>query len=246
MTSITLRLGVVLCLLALVVAAPATAQSLTPPAPTPTIAAQVAALTTVKNSDDTTAAATDAPALAAEPQRRPPAGGAQTSGPMSVVPVHNAFVFQPTVRFGQVNHQNATFVGGNAGVLVDDRLFIGAGGQWLANNEPGFEMGYFGFVAGWKVVGHKAIDVNISSLIGGGWSDSSYYDYSSYGHHGGSSYIYYYGENIFVLEPQVDVVFKLGRSAWLTAGASYRVVSGSYAPDQSGVTGVVSVTFGSR
>ena len=242
MKHINLRLCVLAFLLAAGVAvSPAAAQTAAITAATPALAAQIAPLASVKFGADPAVAVPDSD-TAVEPQRQPP-GGTSNAGPMTVVPIHNAFVVQPTVRFGQVSHRDATFVGGNAGVLVDDRLFFGAGGQWLANNDPGFRMSYVGFVAGWRAIGHGAVDVNVSSLVGGGRADSTYAGY--YGPHGGYGY-YYYEDSIFVFEPQLDLVLRLARNVWITAGASYRVVTGSHGSDLSGATGTVSITFGSR
>ena len=243
MKIITLPLCVLAFVLVVVVGvAPSAAQTTAIAAATPTLTAQIAPLASLANSAEPAAAGSDSDMAVAEPQRQPP-GGTSNSGPMTVVPVHNSFVVQPSVRFGRLNHRDATFIGGNAGVLVDNRLFFGGGGQWLASNDPGFRMRYVGFGAGWRAIGHGSVDVNVSSLVGGGRADSTYPAY--YGPHGGYGY-YYYEDSIFVFEPQLDLVLRLARNAWITAGGSYRVVTGSHGSDLSGATGTVSITFGSR
>ena len=185
----------------------------------------------------------------------------QPAGPIKVVSVRNAFVVAPEVRFGQVNHQSATFVGAKAGMLLENRLFLGAGGYWLANNHRGFEMGYAGGIVGWYLRGEGPVDLSLTALVGGGWSTMTWVGgpvplgmggriHQIYPQPSGDSLVraWYVANDFFIAEPEANVCFRVSRNVWFSAGVAYRFISGAYALDSDlrGVTGSVAVTFGRR
>lgn len=244
-------------------AAAAAAQQTAADVPTAraSLASQVAPLAGVPTAERTVP---EASAAAGADQRRPAVqrrpADPQPAGPMTVVPVRNAFVVAPEVRFGKVNHRSATFAGGTAGLLMDNRLFLGAGGYWLANNNHGFEMGYVGAVVGWHLKGEGPIDLSLSGLVGGGWSTMTWDGgpvplgmnprYHQIYPQPGDSVVraWYVGDDFFVAEPAANICISISRSVWFNAGVSYRFISGAYSLDNEmrGVTGTVAVTFGRR
>jgi len=250
MKTVSLRTSVPVSLvLVLLAGASAAAQTTTGITAAPSLGSQIAPLAGVRTTG------TLAPAGAAMPNDDPGsvADQQQPPGPMTIVPVHDAFVFTPEVRFGTINHRSATLVGGTAGLLMDNRVLIGAGGYWLANNHPGFDMGYVGAVIGWYLKGDGPVDLSLTGLVGGGWSTMTYSAYppTPVGGHSGYGYgpsYWYVGSDFFIAEPAANIVFRVSRSVWVNAGVSYRLISGSYGSDSElrGVTGNVSVTFGAR
>jgi hypothetical protein len=236
-------------LLVLLTAAAAAAQTAVALPAGPSLASQLAPLAGVRTTESLVPAAS---AAADDAQRRP--ADPQPGGPMTVVPVRNAFVVAPEVKFGTVNHRSATFAGVTGGVLMDNRLFVGAGGYWLANNDPGFEMGYAGAIVGWYLTGGGPIDVNLTGLIGGGWSTLTSVGAVplGMGRHGHPMYpqpgAWYVASDFFIAEPGANVCIRITRSVWINAGVGYRYVSGAYGLDNEmrGASGSVAVTFGRR
>jgi hypothetical protein len=242
-------------LLVVLAAASATAQTAVAVAAGPSLASQLAPLAAVRTVEHLVPTGSS---TADDDQRRP--AEPQPAGPMTVVPVRNAFVIAPEVRFGKVNHRSATFAGATAGVLMDSRLFLGAGGYWLANNSRGFEMGYVGAVAGWYLLGEGPIDLMLRGLVGGGWSTMTWTGgpvplgmggrmHQIYPQPGPSLVrAWYVGNDFFVAEPEATVCVRLSRSVWINAGVGYRFISGAHELDHDmrGVTGSVAVTFGRR
>jgi hypothetical protein len=257
MKTICLRASLPASLLLVLLAAASTAAQTATDVPTgPTLASQVAPLAGVRTAERFVPLGSSA---ADDDQRRP--ADPQPAGPMTVVPVRHAFVVAPEVRFGKVNHRSATFAGATAGLLMDNRLFLGAGGYWLANSRRGFEMGYVGAVAGWYLRGDGPIDLRISGLIGGGWSTMTWVGgpvplgmdgrmHQIYPQPPGDSLVraWYVGNDFFIAEPEANLCIRISRSVWLDAGVGYRFISGAYGLDNDmrGVTGSVAVTFGRR
>ena len=256
MKNICLRAGLPASLvLVLLATSSATAQTAVAAPAALSLASQVAPLAAVRTGESLVPMGSS---TADADQRRP--ADPQPGGPMTVVPVRNAFVLAPEVRFGKVSHRSATFAGATAGVLMDNRLFLGAGGYWLANNSRGFEMGYVGAVAGWYLKGEGPIDLSISGLVGGGWSTMTWVGgavplgmnprfHQIYPQPGDSILrAWYVGNDFFVAEPEATVCIRLSRSVWINAGVGYRFISGAHDLDNDmrGVTGSVAVTFGRR
>jgi len=256
MKNICLRAGLPASLVLVLLAASSTSAQTAADVQTGlSLASQVAPMAGLRTADSLVSAAA---AAAAVDQRRP--ANPQPGGPMAVVPVRNAFVVAPEVRFGKVNHRSATFAGATAGVLMDNRLFLGAGGYWLANNSRDFEMGYVGAVAGWYLKGEGPIDLSLSGLVGGGWSTMTWAGgpvplgmnprfHQSYPQPGDSILrAWYVGNDFFIAEPAANICISISRSVWFNAGVSYRFISGADGLDDEmrGVTGGVAVTFGRR
>jgi hypothetical protein len=100
-----------------------------------------------------------------------PAGSTapRTQGPMIVEPIHSGFLVAPDVKVTEVDRQTSELVGGYAGWLTDERIFIGGGGYWLANgNRNDREMAYGGLVVHWLVWNSGRVGVGAKGLVGGG------------------------------------------------------------------------------
>jgi hypothetical protein len=100
-----------------------------------------------------------------------PAGSTapRTQGPMIVEPIHSGFLVAPDIKVTEVDRRTSELIGGYAGWLTDDRIFIGGGGYWLANgNRNDREMAYGGLVVHWLVWNTGRIGVGAKGLVGGG------------------------------------------------------------------------------
>jgi len=195
--------------------------------------------------------------VASSPAAAQPAPDPQPSGPMKVSQVHNAFVLSPEVKFGRVNGRDGTLTGGTAGILLDDHLFIGMGGYWQANADPGFEFDYGGLVAGWTFKGSGPVDVTLSALLGGGSATPNWMTYAANELPGDVSSFRRYGmgfrewdgrTRFLIAEPELQLFFRITRRFGVAAGVSYRLITGadSMNRDLQGVTGSVAIRFGSR
>jgi hypothetical protein len=91
-----------------------------------------------------------------------------SSGPMTIEQLHSGFLGAPDVKVTRVDGHTSELVGGYAGWVVDDTIFFGAGGYWLANGSRDREMGYGGFVVQW--LGHSSgrVGYGAKALLGGG------------------------------------------------------------------------------
>jgi hypothetical protein len=93
----------------------------------------------------------------------------RTQGPMTVEPIHSGFLVAPDVKVTEVDRKTSELVGGYAGWLTDDRVFIGGGGYWLANgNRNDREMAYGGVVVHWLVWNSGRVGLGAKGLLGGG------------------------------------------------------------------------------
>ena len=183
------------------------------------------------------------------------AAAAQTQGgPLVLQPIKNPVVFAPDVKITNIVHQTGVFVGGYAGVNLDQTFLIGAAGYWLVEPYNTIHMGYGGLLVGWRVVNSGAFSVAVRDLIGGGSATTyapvpyavpgprpdprhSYY---------GPYYPYGYWTGFFLTEPEVRAQIALGSAVSVDAGVGYRVTSASYygsGTQLNGVTGSIAVRF---
>lgn len=195
------------------------------------------------------------------------AGGAQPAGqpqgPIIVEPIGHALVLVPDVRFGEVNGRSATLVGGYAGVVMDERLLVGGGGYWLANNARDREMFYAGGMVGWYLVDTDRLNVGLMSLVGGGQGTVGYdvdypviqpFDDVRFGHrppHGPGPMgpgRYLARQDFFIAEPMLSVVWRVAEHVGLSGSVGYRLVggAGSLNDQFEGMSGSVGVVFGAR
>lgn len=179
-----------------------------------------------------------------------------------VEPIENGLVLAPEVKWTRVNGRDATLVGGYGGILLDRSLFIGAAGYGLVNGDRRIEMAYGGGLVGWYLFSGQAIGISVRALLGGGtarvaraWSGS---DIVPFGHSGrkvsgngsgsavtGPTYLVYEPE-FLIAEPQLNLVWHIGRKVALDAGVSYRAIADAngFEKDLRGVAGSFSIRFG--
>ena len=207
------------------------------------------------------AAAMASPAWAGDP----PASGSQSAqqapGPLVLEKAPSGFLVAPEVRIGVVDDKVGTFVGGYAGWLAGNSVFVGAGGYWLANQPNGIRMAYGGAVLGWLAPSDKAVRFGARTLVGVGtarlsspdpWPQplcgvcGSRPDYDRMGYLVPPVGRYSRHETFFVLEPQADIVFKLTDFLSVNLGAGYRLATGTRDADRQlrGASGSVAIRLG--
>jgi hypothetical protein len=173
--------------------------------------------------------------------------------------VQNSVFFAPDVKFGQINGHDSTFVGGTAGVRVEDRLFLGGGGYWLANSAPDREVWYVGFVGGWYFAPMGPLDVSLTALLGGGRATLGYTldrpvgrggSTGPGGRHANSShygpYPVYAWADFLIAEPTATATLRITRTVAVFGSVGYRWIgqAGPMNSDLSGVSGAVGIRFG--
>jgi len=184
----------------------------------------------------------------------------QSQGPLVVTPISRRVVFTPDVKVTTVNGRTSTFVGGSAGIEIDDRFFIGGAAYGMVAPLDTATMFYGGLLTGYRLVGDDNVAITVRGLIGFGQANV----YASFDGGGGGPYpvphgrygpaygYYPYGygypyvwNGFFVAEPEVNASVSITRAARLTAGASYRATAGFYGPESqiSGFAGTFGIQF---
>jgi hypothetical protein len=158
----------------------------------------------------------------------------------------------PVVKFTSMNGEAGILVGGRGGWIINHSFIIGGGGYGLANNinakVPGpygeryLNFGYGGVELEYISQPARLIHMSYMMLIGGGgvnWRDEN----MRVGSMNQES------DAFFILEPEVNVTLNVTQYFRLSAGVSYRYVSGSSSAvssnaDLSGPSGVIVFRFG--
>ena len=182
----------------------------------------------------------------------------QSQGPLVLTPIPRRVVFTPDVKVTTVNGRTSTFVGGSAGIEIDDRFFIGGAAYGMVAPLDTATMFYGGLLTGYRLVGDDNVAISVRGLIGFGQANV-YASFNGGGPypvpHGryGPAYGYYpygYGypyvwNGFFVAEPEVDASVSISRAARLTVGASYRATAGFYGPESqiNGFAGTFGIQF---
>lgn len=124
----------------------------------------------------------------------------------------------PFMDFTSVNHEFAHMMGGGGGVLLND-FFFGGYGEGLTNyiNVQGTEVsfGHGGFWTGYSFFAHRAIHPCISAQIG--WGSITQRD---------NDYNYYEPDNVFTVNPTLELEMNFLQFFRLSIGANYRYVTG--------------------
>ena len=157
----------------------------------------------------------------------------------------------PVVKLGSINGETGIFVGGRGGWIINHTFIVGGGGYGLANNvkakvlgpysERYLNFGYGGLELEYIAQSDRLIHFSVMTLIGAGglgWRDESI--------RGGMNSD---GDAFFILEPAAQVNLNVTKYFRLSAGVSYRYVSGVDSPaatnaDLSGPSGVLTFRFG--
>ena len=191
-----------------------------------------------------------------------------SNGTLKIEPLDSGFVITPEARFGEINGKFATLAGAYGGWLTDHKLLIGGAGYWLANRDEDFEMQYFGGLARWTLGSERRVGVSFGALAGFGdatlgrtygelFGDrgvpapgpSRDRHLAMRGHAGTpvtADTLFRVNDDFFIVEPQVDALWRIMPWMRLDAGVGYRAIAGAdYLHDQlRGVSGSIGLRFG--
>lgn len=179
----------------------------------------------------------------------------------------------PEIKVGPVNGQTSLFLGGRGGWIIGHKFIIGGGGYGMTNNNTFMEdpankppsvgadstrvikldMGYGGLLLEFIALPKKAIHLSFPLLIGAGGTNlgaETYVGQSSYYPEGWATYEYIENTSFFVLEPGVFVELNMAKFFRISAGGTYRFITGTNldrlsSNDLSGFTFALALKFGS-
>jgi len=104
--------------------------------------------------------------LADDTQPPPPPA---SQGPMTVERIHSGFLIAPEVKATRFDKKTSGMVGGSAGWVHEEALFVGGGGYWMASSRGSDrQMAYGGVVLQWFAVNGDRFGLSAKSLFGGG------------------------------------------------------------------------------
>ena len=185
------------------------------------------------------AAGQDAATTSQPPQPSP------NTGPMIFEAIHDGPLAAPDVKITQFARQTDALLGGYAGWLTDNRLFIGGGGYWLVNPSHDHELGYGGVIVQWLQRANAPFGFAVKGLIGGGWATLPQTFVARDRRGQPTTVTGLFSDGFFVAEPQVDALIRVTRHTRLTVGAGYRFTAGSHNDsDISGPVGTIGFQFG--
>lgn len=164
----------------------------------------------------------------------------------------------PVLKYTSINGQNTLMIGGRGGWIINHSFVIGAGGYGTATEVDApagvypmedpldLHFGYGGFELEYifnpLALGHFSIYL----LIGGGSSNFA----RDLGHYNEDNHMIGEDDFVFVVEPAVNGELNITDWFHLSAGVSYRFVTGVEQErlensDFSGITGNLTFKFGS-
>jgi hypothetical protein len=155
----------------------------------------------------------------------------------------------PVVKFGTFNGETGVLVGGRGGWIINHSFILGGGGYGLTNNvraktlgpngERYINFGYGGLELEYIPQSDKLVHLSFMVLIGAGgvgWRDEEF------GHNSED-------DAVFIVEPAVHATLNVTSSFRISAGASFRVITGvssnvSSNASLSGPSAVLTFRFG--
>jgi hypothetical protein len=175
-----------------------------------------------------------------------------SAGPMIVEQIHSGFLVTPDVKITEVDKKTSELLGGYAGWVADDTIFIGGGGYWLANQSRDREMAYGGLVVQWFALSSSHFGLSAKGLVGGGRATLSSplsqilvrpprgrVNQDDLRRVPIATTLVRFREDFFVAEPELDALVRLTRHLRLTVGAGYRFTSAGDRQDDNRLRGAV-------
>ncbi len=159
----------------------------------------------------------------------------------------------PMVTFSNIKSNLGVMVGGRGGWIINHMITIGGGGYGLVTNIPiipsaagddslSLGMGYGGFELGFILNSWKLTHLSFFLLIGAGGVSQVKWDADDFDMNNN-------GDAFFVLEPSLEAVLNVTDFFRISAGGSYRYISGVELEgitdtDLSGLTAKITLKFG--
>lgn len=179
--------------------------------------------------------------------QEPPAGGNQ--GPMVVERVTNGFAVMPEVKVTALDGRSGTIAGVSGGWMIDNTLLVGGGG-YVLTNLGNRELAYGGAVVEWLASTDRRFGFAARGLVGGGratLSEDVVVPRVRAGRIIAPTTLHARIErDVFVAEPQADLLVSLSRRFRLNLGVGYRLIGadGDFDRRLRGVTGSVGLQIG--
>jgi hypothetical protein len=175
----------------------------------------------------------------------------RTQGPMAVERVKSGFLITPEIKVTRFDRRTSELVGADVGWLADQTFFIGGGGYWMADQSRDRQLAYGGLVLGLTTPVDSPFSVGVKTLLGGGRATVSraftifdpFNDGDVRSPTPGRGNVSVpvpiltnvrFREDFVVLEPEVNIGFKMSKRIRLTAGAGYRWIG----RDRGGLDGL--------
>lgn len=154
-------------------------------------------------------------------------------------------------KFGNINGETGTFMGGQLLWVLDHKVAIGGKGYALINQvdipeliNTKLEFGCYGGLIEYIIASDKLIHLNVNTMIGAGSVRYSVKDWQE-----DHSDIDFSEDVLFVVEPGLDAELNIHKNLRIGIGVYYRIVSnvdyaGLSAKDLNGFSGQVTLKIG--
>jgi hypothetical protein len=176
---------------------------------------------------------------------------ANQGGPMVIEQEHLRFAVAPEFKVSKFDGSTGQFAGAYGGWLVGDSLLVGGGFYSLTNGSRGHGLSYGGVVVGWQPWSDGLLGLNVRGLVGLGQGTVA--DTVSFATRARGGSVVESTENVarssdlFVAEPQADLLIRLTKHLHLDLGGGYRLVGASHISDERfrGASGSIALRIGS-
>jgi hypothetical protein len=156
----------------------------------------------------------------------------------------------PELKLTELDGRTGTLAGASGGWMIDNKLLIGGGGYWLTNLGDR-RLGYGGLVVEWLEGTDRRLGFAVRGLVGGGRATLSENITFAHGRFDRitappTTIQVRVARDVFVAEPQADLLVNLARRIRLDWSVGYRVVGadGDFDRRLRGVTGSVGLQIG--
>ncbi len=195
-------------------------------------------------------------ALAAAPsvasaQTTPPSAVNQ-GGPMAIEAVEPHYAIAPEYKVSNFDGTTAQLVGAHAGVFVTRTILIGGGLYTMTNGSDRRGLTYGGAVIGWQPWSSSRVGLNFRGLVGiGRGTTTETITLTARDRRGvveaTREATRWTTNDLFVAEPQVDLLIGLTKRLHLDIGGGYRFASAERIDRNrfSGASGAVALRIGS-
>ncbi|MGH9144129.1 MAG: hypothetical protein ACRD2I_23580 [Vicinamibacterales bacterium] len=146
-----------------------------------------------------------------------------SQGPMTVEQVHEGgFLVAPDFKFTEIDHRTSGLVGGYAGLVFAEHLFVGGGGYVLATDRHGRDLAYGGVILQW-FGGSDTFGFGAKTLLGGGHTEwSGVAQLLDQRGRVIRSEPFRTSQGLYVAEPELDARIRIAPHLRLAVGAGYR------------------------
>jgi hypothetical protein len=191
-----------------------------------------------------------APTIASA-QTTPPSPVNQ-GGPMVVEAVEQHYAIAPEYKVSNFDGTTAQLVGAHAGVFVTKTILIGGGLYTMTNGSKGRGLTYGGAVIGWQPWSSRRVGLNLRGLVGMGRGTTTETVTLTTRDRRGvieatRAATRWATNDLFVAEPQVDLLVGLTKHLALDVGGGYRFATAERVSRDrfSGASGAVALRIGS-